>query len=221
MAKNTTAKENGGVSGIAFVRLDIETAYALAYRCTQLGLPKQQFLLTIIRRSLGLPDAPEPDPATSAGVPEVTPVLNLGKDVPPVVAAQIARQLPEIQVVQEPEVLPAQTSSHSRGSRLPANFRLLDTVLIQYAVAAGVFNPQAELDQFCDHHTAKGSIFKDWSAAWRTWCRNAVKYQQQRAPNAASIHSERMRVSSQIFGPRPEKDLFGVTVEGRAKKLPG
>ncbi len=33
-----------------------------------------------------------------------------------------------------------------------------------------------EADQFRDHHVARGTIFKDWDAAWRTWIRNARKY---------------------------------------------
>lgn len=30
--------------------------------------------------------------------------------------------------------------------------------------------------QFRDYHSAKGSTMKDWSAAWRTWARNALKF---------------------------------------------
>jgi len=32
------------------------------------------------------------------------------------------------------------------------------------------------LEAFVDHHTAKGSRFKDWDAAFRTWCRNAKRW---------------------------------------------
>lgn len=32
-----------------------------------------------------------------------------------------------------------------------------------------------------DHHLAKGSRFADWSAAWRTWYRNAVEFNRERA----------------------------------------
>jgi hypothetical protein len=35
---------------------------------------------------------------------------------------------------------------------------------------------QETVEAFTDHHTAKGSTFKDWDAAWRTWCRNAKKW---------------------------------------------
>ncbi len=37
-------------------------------------------------------------------------------------------------------------------------------------------NPHKELAAFRDHHVAKGSIFKDWQAAYRNWLRNAVKF---------------------------------------------
>ena len=33
-----------------------------------------------------------------------------------------------------------------------------------------------ELRSFKDHHLAKGSTFKDWQAAWRTWVGHAVKF---------------------------------------------
>jgi hypothetical protein len=33
-----------------------------------------------------------------------------------------------------------------------------------------------EAVQFRDHHAAKGSTYKDWDAAFRTWLRNAVKF---------------------------------------------
>lgn len=39
-----------------------------------------------------------------------------------------------------------------------------------------VLDPQAETRQFLDHHRAKGSTFRDWTAAWRTWMGNAQKY---------------------------------------------
>jgi hypothetical protein len=33
---------------------------------------------------------------------------------------------------------------------------------------------------FKDHHTAKGTLFKDWQAAFRTWLRNDVKFKEAR-----------------------------------------
>lgn len=37
-------------------------------------------------------------------------------------------------------------------------------------------NPHKELAAFRDHHAAKGSLFKDWQAAFRNWLRNSVKF---------------------------------------------
>jgi hypothetical protein len=33
-----------------------------------------------------------------------------------------------------------------------------------------------EIEAFRDYHLAHGSLMADWDAAWRTWCRNAVKF---------------------------------------------
>lgn len=43
-----------------------------------------------------------------------------------------------------------------------------------------VLDPVAETAIFLDHHRAKGSSMKDWTAAWQTWMRNAQKFAQQR-----------------------------------------
>ncbi len=37
-------------------------------------------------------------------------------------------------------------------------------------------NCDAEVEAFRDHHTARGTKFKDWDAAFRTWMRNAVQF---------------------------------------------
>lgn len=39
-----------------------------------------------------------------------------------------------------------------------------------------VHDPAQQTAQFLDHHRAKGSTFKDWTAAWRTWMSNAQRY---------------------------------------------
>jgi hypothetical protein len=45
--------------------------------------------------------------------------------------------------------------------------------------------PAQLVGPFVDHHLAKGSLMADWDAAWRTWCRNDVKFAQRRAPGLA------------------------------------
>lgn len=44
-------------------------------------------------------------------------------------------------------------------------------------------NVELEAEQFRDHHTAKGSVMLDWDAAFRTWLRNAVKFNARRRPS--------------------------------------
>lgn len=36
-----------------------------------------------------------------------------------------------------------------------------------------------EAEKFRNHHMAKGTRFKDWAAAWRTWIGNAIDYAQR------------------------------------------
>ena len=43
-----------------------------------------------------------------------------------------------------------------------------------------------EAEQFRDHHTAKGSVFSDWDAAFRTWLRNAAKWRDERGGKPAT-----------------------------------
>jgi hypothetical protein len=44
------------------------------------------------------------------------------------------------------------------------------------------FNVFAELVRFKDHHTAKGTIFKDWNAAFRNWLRTARDFKMKGKP---------------------------------------
>lgn len=63
------------------------------------------------------------------------------------------------------------------GTRCPAEFEVNDA-MASWAISMGLPPERitTETEKFLDHHTAKGSLFSDWSAAWRTWIRNAVQY---------------------------------------------
>lgn len=62
----------------------------------------------------------------------------------------------------------------SRACVLPENFEPNETCL---AIADELgLSVGAEKAAFADHHTANGSTFKDWQAAFRTWLRNAAKF---------------------------------------------
>ena len=52
---------------------------------------------------------------------------------------------------------------------------IISDEMAEWAVAKGV-NPDHATEQFINHHTAKGSQFANWDAAWRNWIINAVKF---------------------------------------------
>jgi hypothetical protein len=67
-----------------------------------------------------------------------------------------------------------------RGSVFPEGFQF-DERADALAKSYGL-NPHKELAAFRDFHIAKGSVFKDWPAAFRTWLRNAVKFAKKGTP---------------------------------------
>lgn len=87
--------------------------------------------------------------------------------------------------VTTPSVLSAATSAAKpkRATQRPADFRPSQSH-IDLAASLDV-DLRAEWQQFCDHHDAKGSTFKDWPAALRTWIRNAAKF-GRRTPAAGT-----------------------------------
>lgn len=67
-----------------------------------------------------------------------------------------------------------------RATTIPKDFEPILTDTIKGIVAKwpqGMLN--RELDKFRDHHTAKGSVMKDWQAAFRTWLRNADEWKDR------------------------------------------
>ena len=74
------------------------------------------------------------------------------------------------------DINPTNQSRPKRKRQLPKDFELTDE-LIAYAKTQGINGRvQDVFDHFCDHHRAKGSTMLDWTAAWRTWCRNDKKF---------------------------------------------
>lgn len=72
----------------------------------------------------------------------------------------------------------------SKGSKVPKDF-YPDETGVRLASELDVSIP-AEIGQFTDHHTARGTVMKDWQAAWRTWARNAHKF----AKNKSGVESD-------------------------------
>lgn len=58
---------------------------------------------------------------------------------------------------------------------MPDDFALTEAMR-DYATAHGVSEPEREFEHFVNSHTAKGSRFASWPAAWRTWVNNHEKF---------------------------------------------
>ena len=109
-----------------------------------------------------------------------------------------------------PLVVPSPTTPSkkaSRATRLPAGFGPSPA---HWALAAQLgVDLTHEGPQFVDHHTAKGSTFKDWDAALRTWIRNAARYAAQRAgTEPGEPRSTWAGDSGPVSLPAPKTDPF-------------
>ena len=114
----------------------------------------------------GVPPSPAPAPAQSlpigSDIGDVKPPDDPPPPAPPAAVAAKQQRSPK----RPPEVaLPAdwEPSDNHRG----------------LARELGV-DVDRESAKFIDHHTAKGSLFRDWDSAFRTWLRNAADW--NRAP---------------------------------------
>lgn len=65
---------------------------------------------------------------------------------------------------------------------------------------------QDEADKFADYHRAKGTIFADWDAGWRTWIRNTRRYGT----------SSRMAVPTSISGRGQGGSIASIVARRRA-----
>lgn len=79
----------------------------------------------------------------------------------------------------KPEPVEPEPENHialSRKTTAPTGLTVTDA-MSEWARTKGLsVDLERETEQFLDHHRAKGSKFKDWTAAWRTWMRNAQKW---------------------------------------------
>ena len=105
------------------------------------------------------------------------PSYETGRDNPPSSPPDGALFAPPLRSVPDPVPTPAVKPARRRTTKavpLPDGFRPTDK---HWEVARSLGEDlRIEGPQFVDHHTAKGSTFKDWDAALRTWIRNAAKY---------------------------------------------
>jgi hypothetical protein len=65
-----------------------------------------------------------------------------------------------------------------KATKIPDGFCVTDDMRRWFVEKQVPGDPAEVTEHFLDHHRSKGSVFKDWDAAWRTWCRNQVKFQR-------------------------------------------
>lgn len=75
----------------------------------------------------------------------------------------------------------AAESAAKRATRAPESFDV-DDGLRSWAHQQGLTDADItrETPRWLDHHRAKGSTFKDWRAAWRTWMSRVTEYAPRR-----------------------------------------
>lgn len=101
--------------------------------------------------------------------------------------------------------------ARSRARPLPADFDLTEE-REAYARVQGLNDAPSVFAHFADYHKAKGSTFKDWDAAWRTWCRREAGYIRERgAKHGASRKGAYQRVL--------EANGLGGAIEGTAVRI--
>jgi helix-turn-helix protein len=81
----------------------------------------------------------------------------------------------------------------STSRPMPDDFRL-DEAMIAYAAQRQFTSAQIGwmFEKFANHHQAKGSMFADWRAAWRTWVCNQTKYDERRDRKANATTTQIM-----------------------------
>lgn len=124
------------------------------------------------------PHDPEPTQQRPSSDPKQrTKIIEETNNNPVEGKNEVASDPGSLTIVPQTQVSPRPSPQRKKAARdltpVPEGFGLT-TAMRQDAVARGV--PIDEVDRefrkFLDWHAAKGSMFKDWMAAWRTWCGN-------------------------------------------------
>lgn len=108
----------------------------------------------------------------------------------------------------------------NRASPPPENFEVTNE-LRQWGHSLALTDAflDSETPKFLDYHRSKGSVFKDWNAAWRTWIRKAKEWGAKPVkPGAFDIEATARRLGMQAK-PGESWEQFGQRVR-RANDQP-
>jgi hypothetical protein len=113
-------------------------------------------------------------------------------------------------------------AARKRATQAPDSIDITDAMRTWAASKAPRVDLTSETERFLDHHRAKGSTFKDWTAAWRTWMSRAEGYGNVRQlPNRDSdnAHAGKVRMVEMPGGRwrevHADEVLYGVHTEWR------
>jgi hypothetical protein len=98
---------------------------------------------------------------------------------------------------------PSSVARTKKQTPVPSNFQPIVKEKSITAKSMAAWPPgmsEEQVEHFIDHHTAKGTLSKDWQASWRTW----VKLGKQFNGHAKGI---RMVEQPSVRGSRPDPSL--------------
>jgi hypothetical protein len=75
---------------------------------------------------------------------------------------------------------PAKAKRKKPATRAPEEYNPSDKQLSWLKSNCPAVDADKETQKWLDHHRAKGTIFSDWDAGWRTWMSRSQEYAEQR-----------------------------------------
>lgn len=89
-----------------------------------------------------------------------------------------------------------------RASSFPDQFFITPEMRLWAGEKVPTVDIRTETEQFCDYHRAKGDRMKDWTAAWRTWMRNAAKFAARAGGGRKTRAETTADALDRVYGPQ-------------------
>lgn len=142
----------------------------------------------------------------------LTPVPKRDSPCPkmgqPPVPNRDTHNLGNINLGNEPEAKASERKPPRRAVQLPEGWVPSDrNIADAQAKGLSARDIENEADRFRDHHTARGTAFKDWDAGWRTWIGNAARYRSMAVQPAARGYGQGSSIASIVARRRLEGEV--------------
>jgi len=104
----------------------------------------------------------------------------------------------------DPDLLPPSApKKRKRKSQVPEDFEPNNNLIVEVANKYPSLKIGNEIQAFKDFHISKGTLFLDFDRAFRTWCRNAIKFDppkktksMEEEDKSIAYVDEQMRISN-------------------------